>query len=96
MLLESPLFIDLVPLSYVSKLILIWNDLENTTIPLNLLKDHFKLLNIEHKIEFYIPNRYREGYGVSKQGIDYAISKKFSFSERLLKLRYDCYHYFEL
>ncbi|MCP4521539.1 MAG: single-stranded-DNA-specific exonuclease RecJ [Cytophagales bacterium] len=27
-------------------------------------------------IEYYIPDRYKEGYGVSEQGIDYAIEKK--------------------
>ena len=32
----------------------------------------------ESLIEFYIPHRYREGYGVSKMGIDYAASNKFS------------------
>lgn len=30
------------------------------------------------RIEFYIPHRYREGYGVSKMGIDYAASQDFS------------------
>lgn len=29
-------------------------------------------------IEFYIPHRYREGYGVSKMGIDYAFQKGIS------------------
>ena len=29
-------------------------------------------------LEFYIPHRYREGYGVSKQGIDFAIQNDFS------------------
>ena len=29
-------------------------------------------------IEYYIPDRYREGYGVSKAGIDYAAQNKFS------------------
>ncbi len=24
------------------------------------------------KVEFYIPHRYKEGYGISKTGIDYA------------------------
>jgi single-stranded-DNA-specific exonuclease len=28
-------------------------------------------------IDFYIPHRYREGYGVSKAGIEYAIQEKF-------------------
>ncbi|MEO7800533.1 MAG: single-stranded-DNA-specific exonuclease RecJ [Ginsengibacter sp.] len=31
----------------------------------------------EGLIEFYIPHRYREGYGVSKMGIDYAVSNGF-------------------
>lgn len=30
------------------------------------------------RIEFYIPDRYAEGYGISKQGIDYAISNNIS------------------
>ena len=29
-------------------------------------------------IEYYIPDRYKEGYGVSKAGIDYAAQNKFS------------------
>ncbi len=31
----------------------------------------------EENIEFYIPHRYREGYGVSKMGIDYAAKNDF-------------------
>ncbi|RYF88708.1 MAG: single-stranded-DNA-specific exonuclease RecJ [Chitinophagaceae bacterium] len=31
-----------------------------------------------NNIEFYIPHRYREGYGVSKAGIDYAAANGFS------------------
>lgn len=30
------------------------------------------------KIDYYIPHRYREGYGVSKAGIDFAAENKFS------------------
>lgn len=30
------------------------------------------------KIDFYIPHRYKEGYGVSKAGIDHAIKESFS------------------
>ncbi len=29
-------------------------------------------------IEFYIPHRYREGYGVSKAGIDFAVKEQYS------------------
>jgi single-stranded-DNA-specific exonuclease len=32
----------------------------------------------DSNIEFYIPHRYREGYGVSKMGIDYAADNQFS------------------
>ena len=32
----------------------------------------------ETMIEFYIPHRYREGYGISKMGIDYAASNEFN------------------
>ncbi len=30
------------------------------------------LKEIHSNIDFYVPNRYKEGYGISKQGIDYA------------------------
>ena len=30
-------------------------------------------------IDFYIPHRYREGYGISKQGIDFAAVNNFNF-----------------
>lgn len=36
------------------------------------------LKGIYDNIEFYIPHRYREGYGVSYQGIDYAKDNDFS------------------
>lgn len=32
----------------------------------------------EEKIDFYVPHRYREGYGVSRQGIDFAKEKNFT------------------
>jgi len=32
----------------------------------------------ESLIEFYIPHRYREGYGISKMGIDYAATNNFN------------------
>lgn len=38
------------------------------------LRDVYKPENIE----FYIPHRYREGYGVSKTGIDYAYKENYS------------------
>ncbi|WP_231401952.1 single-stranded-DNA-specific exonuclease RecJ [Panacibacter microcysteis] len=36
------------------------------------LKNHYP------NVEFYIPHRYREGYGISKAGIDYACSNNFT------------------
>ena len=36
------------------------------------------LQNIYPHIDFYIPHRYREGYGVSKQGIDFAAANNIS------------------
>jgi single-stranded-DNA-specific exonuclease len=36
------------------------------------------LKNIYSGVEFYIPHRYKEGYGVSKAGIDYAKANNFS------------------
>lgn len=32
----------------------------------------------ESLIEFYIPHRYKEGYGISKMGIDYAAANNFN------------------
>ncbi len=43
------------------------------------------LKTLHSNIEFYIPHRYREGYGVSKAGIEYAIQQKFD-----LILSLDC------
>ena len=31
-----------------------------------------------HNLDFYIPHRYREGYGVSKEGIDFAYANNFT------------------
>lgn len=36
------------------------------------------LKTIHPMLDFYIPHRYREGYGVSKAGIDYAKEKGFT------------------
>ena len=36
------------------------------------------LKGLYKKVDFYIPHRYREGYGVSKTGIDYAKENNFS------------------
>lgn len=47
-------------------------DVDGTTavaLLYSFLKDHLP------RIDFYIPDRYHEGYGVSKLGIDYAVEK---------------------
>ena len=39
----------------------------------------YQFIKSQHlKTEFYIPHRYREGYGVSKAGIDFALENGFS------------------
>ena len=35
------------------------------------------LLNLTHQVDYYIPHRYKEGYGVSKIGIDFAKENNF-------------------
>ncbi|WP_420317414.1 single-stranded-DNA-specific exonuclease RecJ [Ekhidna sp.] len=35
------------------------------------------LKQFTNNLEFYIPDRYSEGYGISEKGIDYAINEKF-------------------
>lgn len=39
---------------------------------------HFLRNICHHQVDFYIPHRYREGYGVSKAGIDFAKDNDFS------------------
>ncbi len=36
------------------------------------------LRNIFHNVDYYIPHRYKEGYGISKMGIDYAKENGFT------------------
>lgn len=36
-----------------------------------------QISNLKSQIEYYIPHRFSEGYGVSKKGIDYAIENNF-------------------
>jgi single-stranded-DNA-specific exonuclease len=43
------------------------------------------LRNFYKKIEFYIPDRYSEGYGISFKGIDFAVANKFN-----LMIALDC------
>lgn len=57
--------------------ILIYGDYDvDGTTAVAVVYSYFKLLSPD--IEYYIPHRFTEGYGVSKKGIDYAISNGFS------------------
>ncbi|MEN9549896.1 MAG: hypothetical protein RIR12_2487 [Bacteroidota bacterium] len=50
-------------------------DVDGTT---SVASMYLFLQNIYPSIDFYIPHRYKEGYGVSKAGIDFAKEKGFS------------------
>lgn len=52
-------------------------DVDGTASVACMYKFLQKIYTIEN-IEFYIPHRYREGYGVSKMGIDYARENNFT------------------
>ncbi len=52
-------------------------DVDGTTSVACMFK-FLKKIVPHQNIEFYIPHRYREGYGVSKMGIDFAIENNFS------------------
>ena len=57
--------------------ILIYGDYDvDGTTAVSLLYSFFK--KFDHNIDFYIPDRYSEGYGVSKQSIDFASDNGFS------------------
>lgn len=50
-------------------------DVDGTTavaLVYSCFKDHFR------EIDYYIPDRYHEGYGISLKGIDYAVANGFS------------------
>jgi single-stranded-DNA-specific exonuclease len=57
--------------------ILIYGDYDvDGTTAVSLVYSFFK--KIYNYIEYYIPDRYREGYGISTEGIDYAAKNGFS------------------
>lgn len=57
--------------------ILIYGDYDvDGTTAVSLVYSFFK--KFYNRIEYYIPDRYREGYGISAQGIDYAAANGFS------------------
>jgi len=51
-------------------------DVDGTT-SVAIMYRFLKKVYAEERIEFYIPHRYKEGYGISIQGIDYANENKF-------------------
>ncbi|MEO8819879.1 MAG: single-stranded-DNA-specific exonuclease RecJ, partial [Ginsengibacter sp.] len=51
-------------------------DVDGTT-SVALMYRFLKKIYSEEKIDFYIPHRYKEGYGISKQGIDFAKENGF-------------------
>ncbi len=52
-------------------------DVDGTTAVATMFQFLGKIYDPE-QIDFYIPHRYREGYGVSKRGIDFAFENNFS------------------
>jgi len=52
-------------------------DVDGTTSVASMFKFLKKICQPGH-VEFYIPHRYREGYGVSKMGIDFAKENNFT------------------
>ncbi len=57
--------------------ILIYGDYDVDGTTAVTLVYHF-FSRFHYSIEYYIPDRYKEGYGISKEGIDYAASQGFS------------------
>lgn len=59
--------------------ILIFGDYDvDGTTSVALLYRFLKKVYTEEKINYYIPHRYREGYGISRQGIEYANENNYS------------------
>lgn len=59
--------------------ILIYGDYDvDGTASVALMFDFLKKLKPSSRLDYYIPNRYREGYGLSQQGIDYALENGFT------------------
>ncbi|MEO5649022.1 MAG: single-stranded-DNA-specific exonuclease RecJ [Ginsengibacter sp.] len=58
--------------------ILIFGDYDvDGTTSVAMVYRFFRKIYCEENIDFYIPHRYREGYGVSRQGIDFAKENNF-------------------
>ncbi len=57
--------------------ILVYGDYDvDGTTAVALIYSFFK--NFYDNLDYYLPDRYKEGYGISTAGIDYAIANKFS------------------
>jgi single-stranded-DNA-specific exonuclease len=52
-------------------------DVDGTTSVASMYSFLCEIYDVE-KLDFYIPHRYREGYGVSKMGIDFAAANNFT------------------
>ncbi len=52
-------------------------DVDGTT-SVAIVYDFLSKIYKKENLEYYIPDRYKEGYGLSKAGIDYAIENKFT------------------
>lgn len=52
-------------------------DVDGTTA-IALLYSFLKTIYAEQNLDFYVPHRYREGYGLSRQGIDFAKEGAYS------------------
>jgi single-stranded-DNA-specific exonuclease len=57
--------------------ILVYGDYDVDGTTAVALMYHF-LHSIHQGVEFYLPHRYKEGYGISKAGIDYAFENNFT------------------
>ena len=52
-------------------------DVDGTTAVASMYSFLAKLYDVQ-KLDYYIPHRYKEGYGVSKAGIDFALANEFA------------------
>lgn len=59
--------------------ILIYGDYDvDGTTSVAIMYDFLSKIHDKERLEFYIPDRYREGYGLSRQGIEYATESGFT------------------
>ncbi len=59
--------------------ILIYGDYDvDGTTSVAIVYDFLCAIYQKEKLEYYIPNRYKEGYGLSQMGIEYAIENEFN------------------